>query len=123
MGGCCEGRLDLEIQVCPISRVYQLHKLYTQLVYTNSIMETEKFVLKEGEVPLKQIRDALDLSQEAFGREIGVSVQTVSRWETGRSEPTFTVSQMKKFLRLINRLGWSADDLPDALGSKLTRLN
>ena len=86
-------------------------------------METEKFVLKEGEVPLKQIRDALDLSQEAFGREIGVSVQTVSRWETGRSEPTFTVSQMKKFLRLINRLGWSADDLPDALGSKLTSLN
>lgn len=86
-------------------------------------MEQEKFVLKEEEVPLKQIREALNLSQEAFGREIGVSVQTVSRWETGRSIPTFTVPQMKNLLRLIDRLGWSASDLPDVLGPQSASVN
>ncbi len=37
---------------------------------------------------LKQLRKAADLTQEAAAAEIGVSHDTISRWETGATQPT-----------------------------------
>lgn len=43
---------------------------------------------------IKKIRQKCFLSQEAFGREIGVSFSSVNRWEGGKSKPN--MSAMKK---------------------------
>jgi len=37
---------------------------------------------------IKEIRVQLDLSQEDFAREVGVSYATVNRWENGRFLPS-----------------------------------
>lgn len=71
-----------------------------------------------GDSPLKAIRQELDMSQEEFGRAIGTTGRTISRWEAGDSIPTFTVSQMKMFDQLLKRLGKTIQDLPDDLGPK-----
>jgi DNA-binding transcriptional regulator YiaG len=44
---------------------------------------------------IKEVRVQLDLSQEDFAREIGVSYATVNRWENGRFLPS------KMALRLV----------------------
>lgn len=79
-------------------------------------MSEKDFKIVGGESPLKQIREALNLSQEAFAREIGVSLVTVGRWERGQTPPTFTLAQIKSFRRLINRLGIDLEDVPDHFG-------
>ena len=43
---------------------------------------------------IKKIRQKCFLSQEAFGREIGVSFSSVNRWEGEKSKPN--MSAMKK---------------------------
>lgn len=37
---------------------------------------------------IKQIREALGLTQEDFAREIGATGITVSRWERGKARPS-----------------------------------
>jgi len=65
---------------------------------------------------LKGLRDELDMSQEEFGRAIGTSARTISRWEAGDSVPTFTVPQMKALDRLLRSKGKSIQELPDNFG-------
>lgn len=43
---------------------------------------------------IKKIRQKCFLSQEAFGRELGVSFSSINRWEGGKSKPN--ISAMKK---------------------------
>jgi putative transcriptional regulator len=43
---------------------------------------------KLGAPDIRQLREALGLTQEEFARELGVSFSTVSRWETGRGRPS-----------------------------------
>lgn len=43
---------------------------------------------------IKRIRKKCFLSQEAFGRELGVSFSSINRWEGGKSKPN--MSAMKK---------------------------
>ena len=43
---------------------------------------------------IKKIRKKCFLSQEAFGREIGVSFSSIKRWEGGKSKPN--MAAMKK---------------------------
>ena len=68
---------------------------------------------QEGESPLKKLRAELEMSQEEFGRSIGTTARTVSRWEAGDSVPTLTVSQMKALARLLESKGKTIHDLPD----------
>lgn len=68
---------------------------------------------QEGDSPLKQLRDELDISQEEFGRLIGTTARTVSRWEAGDSVPTFTIPQMKALDRLLRSIGKSIQEVPD----------
>ncbi len=47
---------------------------------------------------IKYTRQRLFLSQEEFAKELGVTLSTVSRWETGRSKPNMsTMKQLKGF--------------------------
>lgn len=62
--------------------------------------------------PLKQLREEARLSQEELARLIDVSVKSISRWETGRHEPTFTIRQVKALCRALGR---NLDSLPDDL--------
>ncbi len=39
---------------------------------------------------IKKIRQKCFLSQEVFGREIGVSFSSVNRWECGKSKPNMS---------------------------------
>lgn len=68
---------------------------------------------QEVESPLKQLRLELELSQEEFGRAVGTSARTISRWEAGDSEPTFTIAQMKALDTLLRSVGKTIQDLPD----------
>ena len=43
---------------------------------------------------IKKIRQKCFLSQEAFGRELGVSFSSINRWESGKRKPS--ISAMKK---------------------------
>jgi transcriptional regulator with XRE-family HTH domain len=43
---------------------------------------------KEAAERVQKLRKALDLSQEAFARLLGVAVQTVNRWENGVAAPS-----------------------------------
>lgn len=43
---------------------------------------------------IKKIRQKCFLSQEAFGREIGVSFSSINRWESGKTKPN--MAAMKK---------------------------
>ncbi|MBF2083164.1 helix-turn-helix transcriptional regulator [Thermoleptolyngbya sp. C42_A2020_037] len=65
--------------------------------------------------PLKQLREELGMSQEEFARALGISGQTVSRWELRKNVPTFTVQQMKALERLLQTIGKTILDLPDQL--------
>ena len=43
---------------------------------------------------IKKIRQKCFLSQETFGRELGVSFSSINRWESGKRKPS--LSAMKK---------------------------
>ncbi|HLO83416.1 MAG TPA: helix-turn-helix transcriptional regulator [Nostocaceae cyanobacterium] len=66
-----------------------------------------------NESPLRSLRNELGMSQEEFGRYIGTTSRTISRWENGDSVPTFTVSQMKALDRLLKSHGKTIQDLPN----------
>lgn len=53
---------------------------------------------------LRAAREACGITQETVGFELGVTNATVSKWETGRSEPTLT-----QLAVLANLLGRSTD--------------
>lgn len=49
---------------------------------------------------IKEIREALNLSQMIFAEAIGVSVKTVEAWESGRNKPQGPAS---RFLQLLDQ--------------------
>ena len=52
---------------------------------------------------VKQMRQRLFFSQEAFAKELNVNLTTVSRWDTGKSKPNMsTMRQIKEFCEKHN---------------------
>jgi transcriptional regulator with XRE-family HTH domain len=62
---------------------------------------------------LKEIRLRLDLTQEEFGKALGMAANTISRHERGQHKIRFSVSQVKRLKELLEQAGMSIDDLPD----------
>lgn len=59
-------------------------------------------ILKQPEVGrlVKELRQLTGLTQEQFGLEIGVSYETVSRWENGRLQPSsLALRQLEQMVR------------------------
>jgi len=50
-----------------------------------------------------------DLTQDDIAAALGVSGQTVSNWERGRSIPTLTINQMKALCKILD---CTLDDIP-----------
>lgn len=71
---------------------------------------------KDGESPLKILREELGMSQESFGQAIGAARRTIVRWENGESIPAFTITQVKNLVKLLKSHGKNIEDLPDSLG-------
>ena len=53
---------------------------------------------------IKKIRQKCFLSQEALGRELGVSFSSINRWESGKTKPN--MSAMKKNKRILRDAGY-----------------
>lgn len=68
---------------------------------------------QEETVPLKVLREQLELSQSEFAVVLGVDPGTVSRCERGLTELTLTLFQVKLLCRLT---GKTLEELPDYLG-------
>lgn len=64
---------------------------------------------------LKEFRDARGWSQERVGFELDVSKATVSKWETGRAEPS--LAHLAKIRRLFAADGLTLDYLIDGAGA------
>ncbi len=64
-------------------------------------------------LPMKDVREALNMSQEQFAVALGVSTSKISSAERGLSEPVFTIKQVKKLCKLANK---SLDEMPDYVG-------
>ena len=60
---------------------------------------------------VKQVRLALNLSQEEMAKELGVSFATINRWENSHNNPTYEALQrfeqfcVKKNLKKYNTKG------------------
>ena len=52
-------------------------------------------------IDVKQIRDALELTQEQLAHRLGVSYPTVNRWENGKTKPSPLA--VEKLSRLAHR--------------------
>jgi transcriptional regulator with XRE-family HTH domain len=75
-----------------------------------------KVKLDSKENILKQIRQALGISQEEFAKRLGVNRSSVARWETGYTkEASFTLRQIKALEKEIGKIGLGFADLPDDL--------
>ena len=52
---------------------------------------------------IKDLREKLDLTQEQFASEVGVTFSTVNRWENGRGTPSPLA--MRRINELSNEMG------------------
>lgn len=44
-------------------------------------------------IMIKKLRNKMFLTQSEFAKELGVSIASVARWETGENEPTMKVKK------------------------------
>ena len=44
-------------------------------------------------VMIKKLRNKMFLTQSEFAKELGVSIASIARWETGENEPTMKVKK------------------------------
>ena len=68
---------------------------------------------KEGEAPLRQLRERAGLTQEELARRCGIPLRTYQRWETGETAARPSIRQIKALCRELNIL---VEELPDELG-------
>lgn len=58
---------------------------------------------------IRELREALRLTQEEFARELGVSFTTVSRWENGHGKPSpLAQRQLQELLDRVHARGATA---------------
>jgi DNA-binding XRE family transcriptional regulator len=79
------------------------------------IMVDDKKINFNPDVPtLKQVRERLGMTQEELGQALGISGNTISRYERGvHQRIKFTIAQMKRLQELLEKAGLSIKDLPD----------
>lgn len=68
-------------------------------------------------ITLKTLRKKLKLSQEAFGKRLGVSRESVSYWERGIKSPSFSLKQVKALNEMLKMAGLDIDDIDEKVAS------
>jgi len=51
---------------------------------------------------IKDLRDTLGMSQDDFAKALGISFSTISRWESGKSEPSYKQEQQLEALKSLS---------------------
>lgn len=69
----------------------------------------------EQESPLRDLREAANLTQEQLSVRLGVSTSTLRRWENGTVEPAMTREQWAEFCQAV---GVPFDQLPKRLNGR-----
>jgi len=71
----------------------------------NSVSLSNPNLLKQPEAGqfIRDLRQLTGLTQEQFGLRIGVSYETVSRWENGKMQPSSLA--MKQLCQVLSDLG------------------
>lgn len=59
-------------------------------------------------VMIKKLRIKMLLTQSEFAKELGVSIASVARWETGENEPTMKVK--RKLAPLFDKFNIKVED-------------
>jgi DNA-binding transcriptional regulator YiaG len=62
---------------------------------------------------VKEIRQALGMTQEEFALAIKAHRVSVAKWETTRKHPSLTLPQIKALQREMWKIGLDFSDLPD----------
>ncbi len=63
---------------------------------------------------LKQVRDRLGMTQEEFGKALGISRGTVISYESGKHRKLqLSMAQMKKLFELMEQAGLPIKELPE----------
>lgn len=57
--------------------------------------------MSDEESPLKELREAANLTQEQLAVQLGVSTSTLRRWENGDVEPAMTREQWETFCSAV----------------------
>ena len=57
---------------------------------------------------IKKLRNKMLLTQSEFAKELGVSIASVARWETGENEPTMKVK--RKLALLFEKYNIEVED-------------
>ena len=65
------------------------------------------------ESPIVRFRNLLGITQKSLADALGVTEQTVSNWEVGRTEPKLSPSQYKILLRVLQI---TPEQIPDNFG-------
>ncbi len=53
---------------------------------------------------IRKVRSALELTQEQFAAEVGVTTSTVNRWENDKGKPSpLALRQIEKLEQKVNR--------------------
>jgi len=81
------------------------------------VSRKKQAIKKEGtKTNLKQLREALNMTQVEFATAIGITPSPVAKCEQGVSELYLDAGSIKRLhLLMLDRLGYGVERLPDSL--------
>ena len=66
--------------------------------------DMDRMADKAPDKTIKDLRAALELTQERFAAKLGVTVSTVNRWETGKGKPSpLALKQIQALQKRANK--------------------
>ena len=85
------------------------------MVHENVSRETFSCKMSGSDSWLAKMRQELEMTQEQFAKEVGVTPRTILNWENGHHEPKLTIRQVKKICQLLKL---SIEEMPDTFVSQ-----
>jgi DNA-binding XRE family transcriptional regulator len=97
--------------VSPVSFLLSMHHCGALL---SMIIDDQNPDFNPNVPTLKQVRERLGMTQEQFADALGLSRNTINRYERGiHQRIALSVGQIKRLVELMKQAGLSIEDLPD----------
>ena len=97
--------------VSPVSFLLPMHHCGASL---GMIIDDQNPDFNPNVPTLKQVRERLGMTQEEFADALGLSRNTINRYERGiHQRIALSVGQIKRLVELMKQAGLSIEDLPD----------